>query len=398
MHSQGGFEMHNWVASSSHVLHSLGECNEFQQVNFNQNKDTGYERVLGIVWNANSDEFSFSTELRDDLMLFLSGQRRPTKRIVLSCVMSLFDPLGLLAPFTVYGKMIIQNVWRSGSEWDEEINDEIAEKWAQWIGRLPEVERIKIPRYHFKKEQPIDYSTLQLHVFVDASQAAYGCAAYFRVMVAGNPICSLVRAKSKVAPLKQQTIPRLELQAAVLGARMMNEVIETHSLIVYRRFIWSDSRTVLSWIHSDQRKYKQFVAFRIGEIHGLTKLCEWRWVPTKCNVADDLTKWQVGRKFESISPWFQGPPFLYQAEEDWPIQPKVVPNVLEEARAVHLLHEIVLQESLSDPSRISRWNVLVRTMACVFRFISNCLRKAKGKKIETIPASRNIKRRVSLSK
>ncbi|XP_058815375.1 uncharacterized protein LOC131678938 isoform X1 [Topomyia yanbarensis] len=302
IHSRGGFDIRNWVASSNDVLRALGEAKTEQQVHFHQDKHTGTERVLGIVWNPKSDELCFSTRLRDELIPFISGERWPTKRAVLSCVMSFFDPLGLLAPFTIYGKMLIQDLWRRGCEWDEEIDEESMMKWRNWIERLPEIERIRMPRYHFVKGQAPDYSTLQLHVFVDASSNAYGCVAYFRILIAGKPHCSLVMAKSKVAPLKQLTIPRLELQGAVLGSRLMNTIMETHSLPIKQRFIWTDSRTVLSWIHSDQRKYKQFVAFRIGEIHTLSKQCEWRWLPTKHNVADDVTKWHAGRRFESDTP------------------------------------------------------------------------------------------------
>ncbi|XP_058827825.1 uncharacterized protein LOC131687749 [Topomyia yanbarensis] len=351
IHSRGGFEIKNWVASSSEVLQALGEAKPEQRIHFNEDKHTGTERVLGIVWNSESDEFCFTTRLRNELMPFITGEQWPTKRAVLSCVMSFFDPLGLMAPFTIYGKMLIQDLWRTGCEWDEEIDEESIAKWKNWIGRLPEIEQIRIPRYHFVKGQEADYSTLQLHVFVDASSNAYGCAAYFRILVAGKPYCSLVMAKSKVAPLKQLTIPRLELQG---GSRLLNTIIETHSLPIKQRYLWTDSRTVLSWIHSDQRKYKQYVTFRIGEIHSLTNPDEWRWLPTKHNVVDDVTKWQAGRRFESDSPWFQGTSFLNHFEELWPQQPQVDPNLLEEIRAINMFHDVSVMEAVIDPLRFSK--------------------------------------------
>ncbi|XP_058456703.1 uncharacterized protein LOC131434070 [Malaya genurostris] len=387
VHSKGGFELRNWVSNSDEFLVALGERKANQCVRFSEDKESGSERVLGIVWSPASDEFSFSTTLRGDLTPFLSGERLPTKRIVMSCVMSFFDPLGLLSNFTFYGKLLIQDLWRSGCEWDQQIDSDCAEKWENWIRRLPDVETVRIPRYFFRRSCSVDYGSLQLHTFTDASQDAYGTAVYLRVETTEGPICSLVMSKSKVSPLQHMSIPRLELQAAVLGARLANSVSDVLSLEVKRRFMWSDSKTVLSWIHSDHRRYKQFVAFRIGEIHSLTKLTDWRWVPTKCNVADALTKWGKTHSLCSDGSWFRGPEFLRLSEDRWPKQIELKPNVAEEVRACFLFHEVRTIESMVEPQRFSKWRVLVRTLACVFRFITNCKLKRKGLPIEAVPTS-----------
>ncbi|XP_065075022.1 uncharacterized protein LOC135698818 [Ochlerotatus camptorhynchus] len=299
----------------------------------------------------------------------------------MSCVMSSFDPLGMLATFTTHGKMLIQDLWRSGSDWDQPIDDDCCDKWNRWITRLPEVENVKIPRYYFRR----------------CIKTRTGAAAYFRVLTDEGPLCSLVMARSKVAPLKMLSIPRLELQAAVVGSRLMNSVIEAHSLDVKKRFIWSDSRTVISWIQSEQRRYKPFVAFRIGEILSLTKHSEWRWISTKSNIADDLTKWKKGSSLDSNGPWFQGPRFLYQPEEEWAQQDSVEPNTTEEVRACHLIHDVSIVESVVDATRFSRWKVLVRTVACMYRFTSNCIRKREGLAIETVSAPARVQRLVKRS-
>ncbi|XP_055622057.1 uncharacterized protein LOC129765672 [Toxorhynchites rutilus septentrionalis] len=155
-----------------------------------------------------------------------------------------------------------------------------------------------------------------------------------------------------------------------------------------------DSKTVLSWIHSDHRRYKQFVAFRIGEILNLTKLGEWHWVPTKCNVADGMTKWEKRYSLQSNGPWFRGPNFLYHPEESWPLLDRVTPNISEEMRVRLLLHDVLVTDSVVDYQRFSRWRVLVRTIACVFRFVSNCRRKRDGLSIEAIPATSRVKKLV----
>lgn len=334
--------------------------------------------------------FKFSSKIRDDLLPYLFEGKRPTKRVVLSCVMSLFDPLGLLTPFTIYGRIFIQSLWRTGCEWDEMIDDESARKWALWISRLSVVESVKVPRYYFGDGLLLNYSSLQLHVFTDASECAYGCVAYFRILAGGVPRCSLVQAKSKVAPLKPCTIPRLELMAAVLGARMVDTVKESHNLDIGKVFLWTDSRTVHSWIRSDLWRYKIFTALRVGDILNRTMASDWYWIPTRLNVADELTKWNNGPQLEPDSRWFKGPSFLYQAEEMWPAQPEIKPNVREELRTTFLFHDVKLAEPILEASRISKWSVLVRTVACVLRFISNLRRKRQGQPIEVLPVTSKI--------
>ncbi|XP_055615088.1 uncharacterized protein LOC129761392 [Toxorhynchites rutilus septentrionalis] len=136
IHSRGGFEIRNWVSNSHAVLQQLGESKTNQMVYFNTDKATGSERVLGIVWDPQEDVFTFALKLRENLQPCLTGDKRPTKRIVLSIVMSLFDPLGLLTMFVIHGKMLIQDLWRTGCEWDDTVDDESFEKWKRWTNTM----------------------------------------------------------------------------------------------------------------------------------------------------------------------------------------------------------------------------------------------------------------------
>ncbi|XP_055615074.1 uncharacterized protein LOC129761378 [Toxorhynchites rutilus septentrionalis] len=231
---------------------------------------------------------------------------------------------------------------------------------------MRDIGSFRLPRSYFGNAKSGEITDLQLHVFADASETAYGCVAYFRAIVRGEVRCALVMSRSKVAPLKQISIPRLELLAAVLGARLSRTVLESHSFKVDRVVYWIDASVVLSWIRSDQRRYKQFVGFRIGEILSLTKLTDWRWVPTRLNVADQLTKWESRRV----------------AEKELPPA-----NSTEELRVHLLLHDVKVPDVLVDALRFSKWTVLVRTMACVFRFVSNGRRKIQGLPIETLRAT-----------
>ncbi|XP_062541725.1 uncharacterized protein LOC134209727 [Armigeres subalbatus] len=374
IHKQAGFDIRNWVSNSPEFLSALGEAKSPGPVVFQQDKQSSGERVLGVIWDVESDMFAFSVTHRAEVKEYLFKGKRPTKRIVLSCVMGLFDPLGLLSPFTIHGKVIIQHLWRNGCEWDQEINEQGWSLWKEWTALLPEVEAFRVPRCYLGDASSSSVESIELHIFTDASEHAYGCVSYLRTIANGVVRCSLVMSRAKVAPLKRQSIPRLELMAAVLGARMKQTVVESHSLPISRTILWTDSRTVLSWLQSDQHKFKQFVAFRIGEILDVTHMRDWRWVPTKQNIADVLTKWGHGPPLQNDSQWVHGPSILYQSSDQWALEEQIE-ETLEETRGAMFCHAVI------DAVNISSWTKLLRVTATVLRFASNCRRKKDGRPI-----------------
>ncbi|XP_062704467.1 uncharacterized protein LOC134286808 [Aedes albopictus] len=396
VHSCGGFRIRNWVSNSGEFLEKLGERSGESAVHFSLDKSTDYERVLGVVWDTIQDVFCFAKASKTEHSKVLRGEERPTKRIVLSIVMAQFDPVGFLTPVTILGKMLIQDLWRTGCQWDDEVDEASFNKWKRWTNILADVHAFRLPRSYFGHARLEEISDVQLHIFADASETAYGCVAYFRAIVRGEVMCALVMSKAKVAPLKQLSIPRLELLAAVLGARMSQTVRENHNFAITKVVFWIDAEVVLSWIRSDQRRYKQFVGFRIGEILSLTRLADWRWVPTRLNVADQLTKWGKNPEIHPDSPWVRGQQFLYESEEDWPMKNLPPVNTTEELRVHLLLHDVKVPAVLVDANRFSKWTVLVRTMACVLRFVSNCKRRRGRLPIETLRAtSSQLKVRLS---
>lgn len=213
--------------------------------------------------------------------------------------MSLYDPLGLLAMFVIHGKILIQNLWRTGVQWDEEITDIQHRDWCRWIDLFPSIAQIRIPRAYFTDASRAMYEKGEWHVFVDASQYAYACVIYLRTVdSSGEPQCVLVSGKAKVAPLKPLSIPKLELQACLLGARLLQFTETQHPIPIRRRVLWTDSTVALCWIRADPRNYKPFVAHRVAEILETTSMEDWRWVPTDHNPADDATKWKGKQNFD----------------------------------------------------------------------------------------------------
>jgi len=311
VHKQGGFEIRTRASNSSNVLSSIPK--ELRAVTDNQLIGCGdlpVERVLGIRWDINSDVFCFTVRKQTEGRKYTS----PTKRDVLKLVMSVFDPLGFISNYTIQAKMLMQDIWRSGVGWDDELADEYSQKWSAWTSQIPALEAITIPRPYSKQMR--ERVNLQLHVFCDASEQAYASVAYLRVQTNNSVGISFVMGKARVAPLKPTSIPRLELMAAVIGTRMAACIRKEHEVTKDEVVYWTDSRKVLCWIRSDALNYKQFVSHRVGEILETTEVENWRWVPTADNAADDSTRDNKPAELHSNSRWLCGPTFLNC--EKWP--------------------------------------------------------------------------------
>ncbi|XP_053691664.1 uncharacterized protein LOC128740164 [Sabethes cyaneus] len=345
VHSQAGFEIRNFCSNSTKVLAAIGEQKASSSVSLNLEKALGTERVLGMIWRPTEDVFTFDpSTLNEDIKALIGGAVAPTKRQVLKTIMSLFDPLGLISHFVVHGKILMQLIWRSGTDWDESIPEELRAVWSQ------------------------------AHLFMDASELARAAVLYLRLVNNNKVRCTLVAAKTKVALLKPVSVPRLELQAAMIGVRMLDKVLVSLDIPVIRRFLWSDSSTVLSWLRSDSRRFHQFVAVRVGEILSTTSVDEWHYVPSKLNAAD--AKWKDEHIFADNNTWYNAPDFLYKSPEHWPSKlPKKELEIVSELRAVFLFHGME-QKPLLDVSRFSNWNRLVRTVGYTIRAV----RRFKGEK------------------
>ncbi|XP_049292260.1 uncharacterized protein LOC125768526 isoform X2 [Anopheles funestus] len=380
VHSKGGFTLRRFLSNSPEVIKSIGDpANEkSKDLMLERGENTG--SVLGMKWKIEDDVFTFSFSSNESIQRIVREDHIPTKREVLKVVMSLFDPMGLISFYLVHGKTLIQDIWVKGIDWDDEIPGDLQQRWRQWTNLFPHLEGLRIPRCYFHVPSTTRLDDIQLHVFVDASETAYCAVAYFRLEIDGKTQVGLIGGKTKVAPLKTISIPKLELKAAVLGCRMLTKIKEQHSFTIHRHYLWSDAGVCLAWIKSaNPRRYQQFVSVRVGEILTTTDPRDWRWVPSKLNVADLATKWNTGPELTNENPWFTGPHFLHEPEAQWPVK-QSVPETNEEARVTHL-H---IQQAVHpiDSSRFSLWSKLLRSTAYIVRYKDNLKRKVDGQPLE----------------
>ncbi|XP_058122779.1 uncharacterized protein LOC131293715 [Anopheles ziemanni] len=367
IHSQGGFEIRNWLSNSTTVKILLNG-NENNGVDIPVESEMTTEKVLGMWWNTATDVFTFKISPRYDPRVLL-GERAPTKRIVLKTLMAIYDPLGLIGNFLMYLKILLQEFWRAKSPWDDEVIGHLAVKWQIWVTALPNVQRVSVPRC-YRSKTTANAERVELHMFCDASENGASAVAYLRFEENGVIECALVGSKTKVAPITFVSIPRLELQAAVIGARLAETIQLSHRIAITHRFLWTDSRTVMSWLLSDHRRYSQFVAVRVSELLDTTNPEEWNWLSTRLNVADEGTKWQKPPDLSPSSRWFRGPDFLWEPKDQWPIVEQKPGETSEEIRH-SLLHHTVTTPNI-EFTRFSKWQRLLRAVAYVYRFLGNC--------------------------
>ncbi|XP_065361998.1 uncharacterized protein LOC135955572 [Calliphora vicina] len=373
IHKSAGFELRNFSSNSSKVIVALKGTVE-SPVNFSSDvNQLQSEKILGMYWQPKDDTFRFNLKFHNVNADVIEGMRCPTKRELLSVVMSVFDPLGFLSYYMITAKLLMREVWRHNIRWDDALPGELNEMWNNWRQELQNVINVKVPRFYFRNGFP---SRLELHVFVDASEDAFGAVSYWRSINADNKIeVTFVAAKTRCAPLKAMSIPRLELQAAVLGTRLMGTILKEHSIKVSKIVCWSDSTTVVSWIGSESRRYKPFVAHRITEILDSTSPADWRWLPTNLNVADETTRMKSQVNFSDDCRWFTGPKFLYEYEDEWPKTQEIPTCSLdtEELRPKFAL--LVNTPVVFEFDRFSSYLKLKRTIAWVLRFINRCQKK-----------------------
>lgn len=311
----GGFNLRKWACNHDDLLQLIPPCDrEIKTSHLIEFNDT--IKSLGIHWNPRSDKFTYQSSLNPSALA-------STKRLILSEISKLFDPLGWLTPIIVRAKMLMQQIWCLDLDWDDKLPVDILEKWSLIRDDLQHVSVIQIPRsLAHSLSQPIE-----LHGFCDASNSAYAAVVYSRILqIDDTYTITLLAAKSKVSPIKQVTLPRLELCGAQLLSKLIHKVMKDLKISNVQSFAWCDSSIVLHWLRGHPNRLKTFVANRISDILDRGNIKHWRHISGKENPADCATRGLDIVALENHPLWWRGPSWLAQGSETWPVSMPLPPT------------------------------------------------------------------------
>lgn len=306
--AKGKFELRKWASNEPSLLTHLPpeHClSKSQTCDLDQDV---FIKVLGLRWDPGSDQFIYNVQ---------PINKRCSKRTILSELARIFDPLGFIAPVTFYAKCLVQKLWLQGVDWDEVPSSDIVDSWKHYIDQLPLLSQFSVPRYVTNNAAVI----YQLHGFGDASEAGYGAVVYLRFELPdGSVRVHLLSAKSRVAPVKRVTLPRLELCAAVLLTDLLCYVIESLAPLLSPQqiFTWTDSMITLAWIQSSPMRWKTFIANRVSRIQRKLPQSKWNYVDTKTNPADCVSRGLMPKQLLEHPLWLSGPEWLVQPQDVWP--------------------------------------------------------------------------------
>lgn len=202
--------------------------------------------------------------------------------------------------------------------WDDPVLQALQLQWRNWLADLKRVADFKVSR-RFKPENFGQPTSVQLHHFSDASQGGYGTVSYLRMQNGEHIHVASVLGKARVAPLKQMTIPRMELTAAVLAVRVDRMLQAELQLCLEKSVFWTVSTSVLKYIRDEDKRFHTVVANRISAIREASDISQWRYIPTAQNPADDASRGLRVEHLLTQNRWIEGPEFLGKAEEKWPI-------------------------------------------------------------------------------
>jgi hypothetical protein len=326
-------------------------------------------QALGVDWNTEYD--TLSVDPRE--ILEKTTQGPATKRQLLQTVARFYDPLGLFSPVSAIAKILFQECWCRGMQWEEILPHDIGVCWNAWTTSLPLLANIDIPRWIGTSN---GHGT-QIHVFCDASERAYGAVLYVRSSARGGVIVRLACSKTRLAPVKKITLPRLELLAALIGARLLEYFCRETGLDIRDATLWTDATVALSWIRSNPSRWKTFVCNRVTEIQTYTTPTQWKHCPGVDNPADHLSRGVNADQLKDLDTWWRGPAWLSKGVESWPCDTGTTEqSPPDERKTSHPVLHIHTPAPLLDPSRYSSYWRLQRVRAWIFRFIRN-IRRAR---------------------
>nr|XP_031842135.1 uncharacterized protein LOC116431199 [Nomia melanderi] len=304
-----GLNIRQWAANHEELLTGLSD----QPIDRKHHLgDSSNIKTLGIVWNSSADSISYEVQTK-------LATTHITKRLISSEIARIYDPLGLLGPVIIVAKILVQRIWSVKVDWDESLPMDIHTEWCQY--------------------------------YKDAN---------------GRINVELLFAKSKVAPLKTQSVPRLELCGALLLTSLIATAKNALHVEIHNTTLWTDSTIVINWLQTSPHLLKTFVANRVSKIQTRTDIANWRHVPTNDNPADLISRGQTPEEFLRPSIWHHGPEWLAKDKSRWPNHEIVPPNIVPEQKTAACLTTTSLDTSIFE--NYSSWGKMQRIVARCLRW------------------------------
>ncbi|GFS91796.1 integrase catalytic domain-containing protein [Trichonephila clavipes] len=368
---RGGFELHKWVSNSPELLKDLSASSYV----FDKEFQDAPVKTLGMLWDPKVDCITYKVKISDKVNF--------SKRDVLSEIARLYDLLGLIGPIVTKAKIFIQELWKIKLDWSEQLPPDAMEEWMNFYQKLAKVNNFKIPRCILLPAT----IRIEIHGFSVASERAYADVVYIKCFnESGQSQTRLLCSKSRVAPLKTLTIPRLELSAALLLSRLVKKVVPILQLSIHKIWMWTDSTIALAWIKTEPHKLKTFVSNRVAEIQALSKDYHWKHVSSKNNPADLISRGCNVDELLKNEMWFSGPDLQTDEYEDNQLFPD--PSYRDELKCAVTLSMTECSSNFYDElfNVTNNFIKLIRISSFIFRFINNIKAKESCNKEKYLTA------------
>ena len=300
--ASAGMNLREWSSNSPQFLLTFDRVDR---------STTSPQRCLSLLWSPDGDTLAIDP-VQAGIQLI------NTKRQLLQIIAKCFNPLGLITPVTVAAKILFQSIWLLNLDWDDPLLPDILSRWLPIASNIDAACAALLPRFIGCLPDAADVR-YELHVFADASEAAYAAAAYLRITTSQHTSVHIIFSKSRVAPTEPHTIPRLELLAAVIGSRMITFLQTELPLNFSTTVLWSDSSTVLHWLQSTRRPPTS-VHNRVAAIQSVPDVAI-GCIRSADNPADLLSRGIPAAALKASSLWWHGPNWLRRAYEVPPLPP-----------------------------------------------------------------------------
>ncbi|KAK3093009.1 hypothetical protein FSP39_009964 [Pinctada imbricata] len=382
LYDGGRLRLHKVASNSTEVLAQFPKEDLAKDL---KNLDFGHDslpeqRSLGIAWDIMTDSFVFR----------VNPESKPfTRRGVLSVINSLFDPIGITAPVTLEGKLLLREAMTFTCDWDEPLPDMFRLHFEKWVYELNSLQNFSVPRMYC--DLSVEESLrVEIHVFSDASRDAVAAVAFIKVFSGDRSEVGFLLGKAKVAPAHGHTIPRLELCAAVLAVEIAEIAREQLCLQKDVFTFYTDSQVVLGYISNDSKRFHVYVANRVSRIRSFCGPEYWRHVTSDQNPADVATRGCSALNLPN-SIWITGPSFLAHGKSLDPSQTYdlVDPETDQEVRknVVSLKTAFLLPKFWCGRfERISKWTGLVRGIMVIKRMLA----RRASKEVNELDLKENV--------